>query len=230
MFVFVVSMIERCDPTEESPQAICIAPTRELAKQIFEVASGLSKFTSVSSFLVVPHEKFPRRFNQNIIIGTPGKIHDVVGKRQLDLSRVKIFILDEADSLVETQGFIEQMNLFKNLMPGNVQLCLFSATYSTQIANFVDTLVPHPKMHVYLKPEELKIEKMMQLYIDCGDRDNKFNILSKVYSDINLGQCLIFVGTIKIAHIIKEKMERLGQTVAVLYGKGMDLDIRDNHG
>ncbi|CEI99732.1 Putative Dbp5p [Rhizopus microsporus] len=106
---FVLTMLTRLNPAINVPQAICLAPSRELARQIMDVVLAMSKFTTITSKLVV---KDSLRRNEpiqaQVIVGTPGTVADVIRKRQLPVQAVKIFVLDEADNMLDQDGLGDQ--------------------------------------------------------------------------------------------------------------------------
>jgi len=226
---FVVSMIERCNPSEHCVQALCISPTRELAIQTHETVVSLSKHVEgLTCQLLVPQVNFPQKIDQHMVIGTPGVINKCLQRRSLDLKNLKIFVLDEADLLLSQQGFLQEISNMKKAMTlENVQICLFSATYAERVSSFVNDLIPDPKVKVELKPEELSLDKMVQGWIDCKTRDNKFNVLQLIYDKIDVGQCIIFVQTVSFAKSLYERLTATGKNVSLLYGKGMDTATRD---
>jgi ATP-dependent RNA helicase DDX19/DBP5 len=106
---FVLTMLTRIEVGLKVPQAICLAPSRELARQIMDVVQAMSKFTDITTKLVV---KDSLRRNEpvqaQVIVGTPGSVGDVIKRRQLPIQAVKIFVLDEADNMLDQDGLGDQ--------------------------------------------------------------------------------------------------------------------------
>ena len=98
------------------PQCLCLSPTRELARQTLEVITTMGKFTNITTQLVVPNA-IPRgsSVNAQVLVGTPGIAIDLIRRRQLNLSKMKVFVLDEADNMLEAQGLGDQAIRVKKL-------------------------------------------------------------------------------------------------------------------
>ena len=100
---FSLVMLYRCDPTLQKIQALCLAPTRELAIQIESVVKKMAKLTNIQTFLCVPGrypETGKKQIDAHIVVGTPGRVEDFVKRRYIDTSNIRVFVLDEADVMV----------------------------------------------------------------------------------------------------------------------------------
>jgi ATP-dependent RNA helicase DDX19/DBP5 len=106
---FVLTMLSRIAYERDVVQAICLAPTRELARQIVDVVKEMGKFTPVKVFLAVKEQiKKGESVNAHIVVGTPGTVMDLLKRRQLDARHINVFVLDEADNMLDLQGMGEQ--------------------------------------------------------------------------------------------------------------------------
>ena len=107
---FVLAMLSRVDDTLKVPQALCVSPTRELARQIGEVAKQMGQFTQCTYHLAIKDMDAPRAdpIRDQVIIGTPGTVIDLVRRRVLALEKVKIYVVDEADVMLSSQGMGDQ--------------------------------------------------------------------------------------------------------------------------
>lgn len=226
---YSLSMLHRCTEGGNEPQALCLCPTRELARQVNDVVCGLSRFTTFKTFLALPgHPSLDKGgVTAQIVIGTPGTVLELHKKRKLNLRSVKIFVLDEADVMIAKQGFQQQSTLVKSSLPKTAQICLFSATYAEDVAAFAQKMVPNPKVSIRLKPEELSVEKIQQLYIDCKTTEGKFRILSDIFGFISVGSTIIFVHTRKTAQELHKRMKAEGHQVSLLHGGDMEPAERD---
>lgn len=102
---FALTMLSRCDFSLNEVQAICLAPARELARQILDNVKVMGKYTGVTTQLVVKDSiERNQRVNAHILVGTPGTMLGLIKKRQINASKVKIFVLDEADNMLDLQG------------------------------------------------------------------------------------------------------------------------------
>lgn len=106
---FVLTMLSRVDFSINSPQAICVAPTRELARQIMAVAATMGKYTSVrTDYAIKTEQKVTEPLTGHIVVGTPGTIVSYVRQRLIDAKRVKVLVLDEADNMLDQENLSEQ--------------------------------------------------------------------------------------------------------------------------
>lgn len=106
---FVLTMLMRCDPTKNTPQAICIAPSRELARQIMDVVREMAKFSTITTAFAIPDPNVkPTKIDAQVVIATPGKLVDLLKKKLIDTAGVKVFVLDEADQMLDQSGLGEQ--------------------------------------------------------------------------------------------------------------------------
>jgi ATP-dependent RNA helicase DDX19/DBP5 len=215
---FALGMLSRSDPLIQQPQALCVCPTRELARQILDVVSQMGKFTKIQIQLVVKDIIFPKLISAQIVIGTPGKILDLIKTRTLNTNNIKIFVLDEADQMIDKQGLGDQSIKLKKCLPPKCQILLFSATFKDQVRLFAGNIVPRPCFNISLKVSELTVDGIKQLYIDCKNEPNKFKILSEIYAYLTVGQSIIFVQTRRTAQELSDKMKASGHTVSLLHG------------
>jgi len=215
---FSLCMLSRADPAVDFPQSMCVCPTRELARQIMDNVKKMGQFTNLKYQLVIKDESFPKSIKSQIIVGTPGKILDLIKTRTLDCSKIKTFVLDEADVMIDKAALGDQSVKIKKSLPKNCQVLLFSATYKPEVRKFAEKIVPQPCVQIKLKRKELSLEGIQQLYIDCKTEENKFNVLSDLYAYLTVGQSIIFVHTRKTAQELTRKMIEAGHTVSLLHG------------
>jgi len=106
---FVLTMLSRIDYATDAVQAICLAPTRELARQIVDVVKEMGKFTPVRAVLAIREAMKPSQvLRDHIVVGTPGTVMDLLRRKYLDSRHVNVFVLDEADNMLDLQGMGEQ--------------------------------------------------------------------------------------------------------------------------
>jgi len=235
---FVLTMLSRVDFSVNSPQAICVAPTRELARQIMAVAATMGKYTPVrTDFAIRTESKVTEPLTGHIVVGTPGTIVDYVRRRIIDGKKVKVLVLDEADNMLDQENLSEQCIKIKNFLAkdGSPQIVLFSATFPDRVRTFASRFAPNANK-IELKKEELSVEGIKQFYMDCKDEDSKYEILVQIYNLLTVGQSIIFAKTRQTADRIAQRMSQEGHRVASLHGakEGPDRDriidsFRDGH-
>jgi translation initiation factor 4A len=195
---FLVGALEKIDPEEKNTQVLIIAPTHELVHQIYEVALELSKYLNISIMEVVGGTNVQecKKDLDNIpqmIIGSPGRVLDMITKRFLYTDKLKTLIFDEADETL-SYGFKETIyNIVRTISP-NTQICLFSATMPDEIVELTDKFMNNPDK-ILVNKEQLTLEGITQFYINIKVNDWKFDVLKDLYDTINISQCIIYINS-----------------------------------
>ena len=132
------ALLSRIDPAVAQPQALVVAPARELAVQILDVVKRMSQFTRISSAPVV-RESVQRGdiVRDQVLVGTPGTIKDLLQRKAIPADHIKILVIDEADVMLDQQGMGDQTIRIRRLLPRECQLVLFSATYKEHVRGYV---------------------------------------------------------------------------------------------
>lgn len=219
---FILASLSRVDTNLKYPHILVLSPTYELAIQVGNVAKQMAKFCPNIEFcFAVRGEHLSRgsKITAQFMIGTPGKVYDWAMRfKFFDLRMIKVFVLDEADVMISTQGYHDQSLRIHKQLPETCQMMLFSATYSEDVMQFAEQIVPDPII-IKLKKEEESLDTISQYYIVCKNREEKFEALSNIYGTISIGQAIIFCDTKKNASYLVEKMAREGHAVALLSGE-----------
>lgn len=232
---FVLAMLSRIDYSRSVTQALCIVPTRELARQIESVIMSMGKFTPIKVFLAVKstHEaKSSKRFDaippidHHIVVGTPGKLIELLKKRIFIPADIKIFVLDEADEMVDSQSMGDQTIRIKRNLPKDVQVLLFSATYKDQVRALAEAVAPDANQ-ITVQRETLSLDRIQQYYINTSTKEDRYTILNDIYELLSVGQSIIFVRTRSTAANLTKQLRGDGHTVSVLYGGDMAPELRD---
>uniref|UniRef100_A0A1A9X3F0 RNA helicase n=1 Tax=Glossina brevipalpis TaxID=37001 RepID=A0A1A9X3F0_9MUSC len=219
---FVIAMVSRVNTTLQYPQVLCLSPTYELAVQIAEETAKVSKFVpglsikiAVSGEILDQHNQI----NEHIIIGTPGKMLDWSLKyRVLDLKKINVFVLDEADVMITGQGLLDQCIRIRKELSCKCQMLFFSATYQKEIMDFARYIVPSPNV-IQLKREEQTLDNIKQYYVRCRSPEDKYKLIENLYGNIIIGQAIIFCRSRKMSAWLARKMSSDGHSVAVLSGE-----------
>ncbi|KAF8486252.1 DEAD-domain-containing protein [Russula ochroleuca] len=218
---FVLTMLSRVDFTKNKPQALCLAPSRELARQIMSVIAAMGKFTPVQTEYAIK-DHLPRgvsNITAHIVVGTPGTMTDLIRRRVIDVSDVKVFVLDEADNMLDKDGLGDQTLRVKNMLPrsGQTQIILFSATFPDHVRNFASKFAPSANK-IELQRNELAVDSIRQFYMDCKSEDHKYEVLVSLYHLLTIGQSIIFCQQRRTADRIAQRMVAEGHKVASLHG------------
>uniref|UniRef100_A0A1B6CZZ3 RNA helicase n=2 Tax=Clastoptera arizonana TaxID=38151 RepID=A0A1B6CZZ3_9HEMI len=219
---FVIAMLSRVDATKNYPQVLCLSPTYELAIQTGDVAIKMSQFCKdIKIRYAIRGEQVARntKLSEQIIIGTPGKVVDwAIKYRIFDLAKIRVFVLDEADVMIATQGHQDQSFRIRKLLSSECQMMFFSATYDEDVMDYAEAIVPNP-VTIRLKREEESLDNIKQYYVMCHSPEEKYQAISNIYGVVTIGQAMIFCHTRKMAAWLAQKMSQDGHAVALLSGE-----------
>jgi ATP-dependent RNA helicase DDX19/DBP5 len=253
---FCLGILRRIQTTASNTQAICVTPTRELAVQIVQDAlQPLSQYMhppvqiqlAISQIETIPNTNAP----PHVIVGTPGKIVDWFKRKIISPKYVRMWVLDEADQMVEAQGGHRANSVLiqKQLPKQNVQCLFFSATFSPSVLSFATKLMSSQNATMVDRilldsPSRLVLSEIRQLYVDLRDHDDnhsslefstaaaaassskKLEFLADIYSLLTIGQSIVFVATKKEADAVHRVLTSAGYACSVLHGS-VDPSTRD---
>ncbi|XP_034086491.1 ATP-dependent RNA helicase DDX19A-like isoform X1 [Gymnodraco acuticeps] len=219
---FSLAMLSHVKPENHWTQCLCIAPTYELALQIGQVMEQMGKFCpEVTLTYAVRGNRMERgvRLQQHVVIGTPGTLLDWCSKyRIIDPKLISMFVLDEADVMIATQGHRDQSIRIHRLLPKECQMLLFSATFEDSVWGFAEKVVPDPNI-IRLRREEETLDTIKQFYILCSEEEEKFSALCDLYGGLTVAQAMIFCRTRKTASWLAGRLTEEGHQVALLSGE-----------
>ncbi|MEY4647144.1 MAG: helicase [Bacteroidota bacterium] len=218
---FGIPMIEHIVPFEKFVQAIILCPTRELAVQVSEEMKKLAKFTKgVWVTTVYGGDSIDRQIKSlkagaNIVVGTPGRVIDLIERRALKLQQASMIVLDEADEMLD-MGFREDIESILQEMPDERQTVLFSATMSKPIMALTSRYLTEPKLVKVVKNEITNVN-IEQLYFDVKGRA-KMEVTTRLIDFYNLKLMLIFCNQKKRVDEVVEELVSRGYAAEGLHG------------
>ncbi len=216
-----IPMIEHIVPFEKFVQAIILCPTRELAVQVSEEMKKLSKFTKgVWVTTVYGGDSIDRQIKSlkagaNIVVGTPGRVIDLIERRALKLQQASMIVLDEADEMLD-MGFREDIESILQEMPNERQTVLFSATMSKPIMALTSRYLTEPKLVKVVKNEITNVN-IEQLYFDVKGRA-KMEVTTRLIDFYALKLMLIFCNQKKRVDEVVEELVSRGYAAEGLHG------------
>jgi len=208
---FVIPILEKIDSKNNSLQAIILVPIRELALQIAKTVKKFCKDTGVKSMPLVGGSDLTDDIIRisngiHVLIGTPGRILDVLQKNVCKIEDNPIIIFDEADKLLDSV-FYESIFSLINLLPKKKQICLFSATFPTSIKSFVDMNMNSPKL--IKVSNEYTLKNVSQFYVKIR-KNTKLPCLKSILVSIDINQCIIYCNGIISAQMLAKKITETG--------------------
>lgn len=222
---FVLPMIHRlveanAKPARKMPRALILAPTRELALQIHESIQGYARFTEIRSIVVfggVPLPKQIKALNNGaqIVVATPGRLLDLMNQDKVRLSKVEMFVLDEADRMLD-MGFVHDVRKVCAEVPDQRQTLLFSATMPTSVRTLADGLLSDP-VKVEVTPQATTAERIEQRVMFVP-KQKKRSLLSTVLKDKDIKRVLVFTRTKHAADRVARHLEQGGIRAGAIHG------------
>ncbi|KJH52606.1 eukaryotic initiation factor 4A-III [Dictyocaulus viviparus] len=218
---FSISILQRIDENEPTVQALVMAPTRELAQQIQKVMCALGDYMNVKVHACIGGTSIrddQRKLESgvHVVVGTPGRVNDMINRQVLQTNNIKMFVLDEADEML-SRGFKDQIyEVFKRL-PNEVQVVLLSATMPADVLDVTNRFMRN-SIRILVKKEELTLEGIRQFYIAVQKDEYKFDTLCDLYDAVNVTQAVIFCNTRRRVEQLTEQMKKNKFTVSSLHG------------
>jgi len=226
---FAIGVLQRIEYDMRDCQALILAPTRELAQQIQKVVIALGDYLKVRCHACIGgtsvREDIEKlREGQHLVVGTPGRVFDMVSKRHLRVDNLKAFVLDEADEML-SRGFKDQIyDIFKSLPP-NVQVCLFSATMAPEILDLT-TKFMRDAVRILVKKDELTLEGIRQFYVAIEKEEWKLDTLCDLYETLTITQAIIYCNTRRKVDFLSDQLSKRDFTVSEMHAE-LDQKERD---
>jgi translation initiation factor 4A len=228
---FTVSTLSIIDETIDKTQAIILAHTHELASQIMDVFSSISTFTKIRIQKLVGGTPVDDDKNAldaltpHIIVGTPGRVHDLIRRRYVKTDDVGLIILDEADEML-TEGFKDQIYKIFQFMPNMIQIALFSATMPPELKALTTSFMEDP-ISILVKAEALTLQGIAQWLIRLENDEQKYLTLKDIYSGLTFSQTIIYCNSTKRVDDLHEAMLADGFSVGKIHGKMDELERKE---
>ena len=206
---------------EDGLSALILAPTRELAIQVYEEFCKLSKYEKLTILPVYGGSQISSQIRAlrgtvNIVVGTPGRVLDLMNRKALKLDNAKFLVLDEADEMLN-MGFIEDIEEVIKAMPEERQTLLFSATMPPQIKKLAANYMKKDAHHVAIKKNSLTVSKIQQYYFEIAN-DQRFEALCRIIDHDAPASSIIFCKTKKGVDELVEAMQSKGYIVEGMHG------------
>jgi ATP-dependent RNA helicase CshB len=227
---YLLPIIEKIDPEREAVQAVITTPTRELATQIYHEVLKITKFCPAGRQITArcfiggtdkqkALEKL--KIQPHIVVGTPGRINDLIREQALNVHTATMLVVDEADLMLD-MGFIVDVDQIAARMPKELQMLVFSATIPEKLKPFLKKYMENPK-YVHVAPKQVAAEKIEHVLVPLRSRD-KVNLLHDMLVTYNPYLAIVFTNTKKMADELANSLVEKGLKIGVLHG---DLSPRE---
>eukprot|EP00199_Chlamydomonas_sp_CCMP681_P002051 CAMPEP_0119101226 /NCGR_PEP_ID=MMETSP1180-20130426/334_1 /TAXON_ID=3052 ORGANISM="Chlamydomonas cf sp, Strain CCMP681" /NCGR_SAMPLE_ID=MMETSP1180 /ASSEMBLY_ACC=CAM_ASM_000741 /LENGTH=412 /DNA_ID=CAMNT_0007085311 /DNA_START=118 /DNA_END=1356 /DNA_ORIENTATION=+ len=226
---FCAGILNNLDYNLRECQALVLAPTRELAQQIEKVMRALGDYLQVKCHACVGGTSVredARILGDGVhtVVGTPGRVYDMLRRRNLRADSIKMFVLDEADEML-SRGFKDQIYDIFQLLPPKLQVGVFSATLPPEALEITRKFMNKP-VRILVKRDELTLEGIKQFYVNVEKEEWKLDTLCDLYETLAITQSVIFANTRRKVDWLTEKMRERDHTVSATHGD-MDQNTRD---
>jgi translation initiation factor 4A len=225
---FTIGSLANIDPSIPHPQVIVMCPVRELAEQSYNVAKEIGKKLPVKAMYATGGSNLRGditnlRSGAQYIVGTPGRIYDLIRRGDLCLDYMRYLIFDEADQLLDNLFHDQILTILKFKFPKTTSLALFSATMPDEVLAIAENFLQNP-VRILTPSEEWSLEGIKQFFV-CVDRDDwKFDVLQDIMGKIKINQALIYVNKRQKAEWLAKKMNDAGHSLEFIHG---DMEVQE---
>jgi len=218
---FTIGILQQINIDLPECQALILLPTRELANQINTVVLALGDYLKVKCHVCIGGTRITNDIQKlqegvHIVVGTPGRVYDMLCRKHLKPNYIKIFILDEADEMLSL-GFKDQIYDIFTRLPESIQVGLFSATMPQEALEITEKFMKKP-VRILVKKDELTLEGIKQFYIAVEREEWKLDTLCDLYDTLNITQSVIFSNTRRKVDWLSAKMREREFTVSSTHG------------
>jgi len=219
---FVIGTLQNIEVDSTSVQVIIVAPTRELAYQIEMVYKAIGKYTKVRTQGCVGGTSIKddlsiySKNKPHVIIGTPGRLFDLLSIEETVSVHLDYLIVDEADEMF-SRGFKIQIYRIFKFLPKGCRIALFSATLPKEILEIIELFITNP-VRILVKKEELTLEGIKQFYIPVDKEEYKLEALYDIFKSIRVEQSIIYVNAKKKVEWLSNMMKKKEFSVSCIHG------------
>jgi len=218
---FSIGILQQLDYSLTQCQALILAPTRELAQQIQKVVLALGDYLGARCHACIGGTRVRDDITKlqngvHVVVGTPGRVYDMLCRRVLEPKYIKVFVLDEADEML-SRGFKDQIYDIFQALPSKTQVGLFSATMPPDALDITNRFMNAP-VRILVKKDELTLEGIKQFYVSVDREDWKLDTLCDLYDTLNITQAVIFCNTRRKVDWLTDKMRSREFTVSSTHG------------
>ena len=216
-----LALCQMLDTNTREVQALVLSPTRELATQTEKTALALGNFMNVQVHACIGGRSIGEDIRKldhgvHIVSGTPGRVFDMIKRRNLRTRNIKALILDEADEMLN-KGFKEQIYDVYRYLPPETQVVLVSATLPQEVLEMSTKFMTDP-IRILVKRDELTLEGIKQFFVAVEKEEWKFDTLCDLYDTLTITQAVIFCNTKRKVDWLTDKMRQNNFTVSSMHG------------
>uniref|UniRef100_A0A6C0ENL9 RNA helicase n=1 Tax=viral metagenome TaxID=1070528 RepID=A0A6C0ENL9_9ZZZZ len=230
---FGVGSLQIINHELEATQVLILAPTHELASQIKGVITDIGRFEKVKVQLLVGGTSVDADRAQldeeppHIIVGTPGRVHDMIRRKYLKTEKIDLIILDEADEMLSA-GFKDQIYKIFQYMHNDIQIGLFSATVPETLEQLTERFMRNP-IKILVKAEQLTLQGIAQYYIRLDSDEHKYSTIKDLFEGLTISQAIIYCNSTRRVDDLEEAMVQDNFPVKKIHGKMDESERKEVH-
>ena len=219
---FTISSLQRIDLSSNTTQILILAPTHELVKQIYDVISSIgSMMDGLKIKLLVGGTSVSDDANElrnnvpHVIVGSVGRVSDMIRRRNIQTKDIKLFVLDEADEML-SGGFIENIRELFSTFKEDIQTAIFSATLPREILELTERFMKTPT-RITMEAEKLNLEGIQQFYIALSNDHEKYATIMDLFSKLTINQTIIYANSVNRVIDLYDAMKKDGCAVCCIH-------------
>ena len=226
---FCIGSIARIDPTIKSTQVLVLVPTRELSQQIQKVANTIGQYLPIKAYSATGGTPLREDISAiekgaQFVVGTPGRIFDLLRRNVIHRSTIRVLIMDEADQMLEDRFKEQVMCILQLGFPEKTKVALFSATVPEDLIEVANNILQNP-VKILIPAEQVTLDGIKQYYVDVETEEWKYDALIDIYQQLTINQAIIYCNKRQKAEWLSEKMTAAGFTLNFIHGE-MDVAER----
>lgn len=220
---FTIGALSTVDSTLKAPQVLVMCPTRELSQQTERVAQAIGSYMNLKVLSATGGNQIRAdvtalKNGAQFIVGTPGRIFDLICRGELSVEHIRYVILDEADQMLEDLFADQIRSILNSKFPSTTRLALFSATMPKNVLEIAENYLSNP-VRILLPPDEVTLEGIKQYYVQLEREDWKLPVLLDLYQQITVNQALIYVNKRQKAEWLAKQLSSHGFTLEFIHGE-----------
>jgi len=219
---FTISSLQRLDLTSDTTQVLILAPTHELVKQIHNVIcsigtmmEGLRVKLLVGGTSVSEDSHELRNNVPHVIVGSVGRVSDMIRRRNIQTKNIKLFVLDEADEML-SGGFINNIRDMFITFGEDIQTAIFSATMPKEIIELTDRFMKTPT-RITMEAEKLNLEGIQQFFVALSNDHEKYATLMDLFSKLTINQTIVYANSVNRVIDLYDAMKKDGCAVCCIH-------------
>lgn len=221
---YCLPLLNKINLEDKNTQVLILLPTRELVNQVYEVLKGISirlenlEIKTLYGGTSISEDLKSLRINRpHVVVGTVGRVLDMIQRKSLKLQKLCSLVLDEADEMLN-KGFQIQIKSLFNFLSTTTQVLLFSATFPKEMMDLTKKFMNDPT-HILVEKENLTLDCITQYFVAMQNERMKYDTLKDIFSRISLNKCIIYCNTVLGVKILYEDMIKDGFSVCCIHGE-----------